>query len=96
MLQWKVQSSPRLRNPLVRFAAAVLGILLIVGIGLFALGALAIGAVALAIGYAVRRFSRTSSAAPARPQPVSPPSRNDVIDGEFVVVDATSSTPRNR
>lgn len=91
MIQWKFQQPGlRLRHPLARLAAAVLGIVLIVGIGLFALGALAIAAIALAIAMAVRRFGPRKAPAMAAGT-AQAPLHGDAIDGEFVVIEPGGS-----
>lgn len=93
MIHWNFQPpGSRLRHPLVRFAAAVLGVVVIVAVGLFALGALAIGAIILTIAMAVRRFGRPAAASAV--ESTRAPLRNGVIDGEFVVVDSANTGPR--
>ncbi len=77
----------RSRHPLARLAMGVLGILVValfVTVGVFALGALAIGGALLLLVNALRAPRRPpASAGPGTPAQPTPPG---VIEGEFTVV----------
>lgn len=95
MMQWKFQPNTRFRSPLARFAAAALGVVIIVAVGLFALGALAIVAVVLAIAFGIRRLTGATKPAAARPAPAAAAqSAHQIIDGDFVVVEPASQAQR--
>lgn len=95
MMQWTFQPRTRLRSPLARFAAAVIGIVVIAAVGLFALGALAVVAIILLIGFGLRRLTGGATPAAARTPPsMSSTSESQVIDGDFVVIEPNSQTRR--
>ncbi|MEO7917390.1 MAG: hypothetical protein ABIR16_07070 [Dokdonella sp.] len=91
MMQWHLPPNRRPRSPLAQVAIGVIGVALIIGIGLFALGTLAVIAVVMAIAVTLRRFFPPS---PNRPttenhasKRVEPDRNSQVIDGEFEVID---------
>ncbi|MFZ2237571.1 MAG: hypothetical protein WAV67_14515 [Dokdonella sp.] len=90
-MQWQFPPTRRTGSPIAQVVAGVIGIVVIVTLGLFALGAAAIIVVSLVIGFAVRRL--LSGQSPNPPQPFQPgtrietPTHGNVIDGEYVVVE---------
>ena len=89
-MHWQFPPVSRPRNPLLQALFGIVGVALIVAIGLFALGALAVIVVTLAIVFTVRRvFSpQTSSTGPTARDPgrVENKASGNVIDGEFEVI----------
>lgn len=90
MMHWQFPPLSRSRSPLLQALLGIVGLALVIGIGLFALGALAVIVVTLAIAFAIRRaFSppAASAATGARqPDQVGKPASGNVIDGEFEIV----------
>lgn len=90
MMHWQFPPVSRPRSPFLQIVLGMVGLALMVGIGLFALGALAVIVVTLTVAFAIRRaFSPqpASAARPARePGRVDQSTRGNVIDGEFEVV----------
>ena len=91
MMQWQVRPARRSGNSVAQGAAGVIGIVVIVALGLFALGAAAIIVVGLIIVLAVRRLLSGHSPKPAAPFQTSARldtrAHGNVINGEFVVID---------
>ena len=89
MIQWHF--APRVRHPLLRLVAGLLGALVLAGLvalGLFAVAALAaVGAVLVLLR---RLRGRPIAAASARPPSGGPP--EGIIEGEYTIVHET--TPR--
>lgn len=90
MMHWQFPPMSRPRSPLLQALLGIVGMALVIGIGLFALGALAVIVVTLAIAFAIRRaFSPLAASAPAsvhHPDQVGKPVSGNVIDGQFEVV----------
>ncbi len=91
MMQWQFPPTRRAGSPLAQMVAGVIGVVLIVALGLFALGAAAIIVVGLVIAFAVRRLLSGQSRKTAEPfqsgARIETPAHGNVIDGEYVVVD---------
>ena len=89
-MHWQFPPVSRPRNPLLQALFGIVGVALIVAIGLFALGALAVIVITLAIVFTVRRvFSpQTSSTGPTTRDPgrVENKASGNVIDGEFEII----------
>ena len=92
MIQWQFPPTRRSGGSFSQVVAGVIGIVVIVALGLFALGAAAIIAVGLAIAFAVRRLLPGQSPKATHPfqsgARIEPAAHGNVIDGEYVVVDA--------
>ena len=90
MMHWQFPPASRPRNPLLQALLGIVGLALILGIGLFALGALAVIVVTLAIAFTIRRlFSpQADSTRPSTREPgrVEKTTSGKVIDGEFEVI----------
>ena len=90
MMHWQFPPVSRPRNPLLQVLFGIVGLALIVGIGLFALGALAVIVVTLAIGFTIRRaFSsqaHSTGPTPREPSRVEKTTSGNVIDGEFEII----------
>ena len=92
MMHWQFPPASRPRNPLLQALFGIVGLALIVGIGLFALDALAVIVVTLAIGFTIRRAfsSQRGSTGPTQREPgrVEKATSGNVIDGEFEIINA--------
>ena len=99
MMQWQFPAGGRNASPIMRVVTGVIGLVVIVALGLFALGAAAIIVVGLVIALTIRRVLSGQSRNPA--QPVRSAAPNDtaapgnVIDGEYVVVNSDHADPHN-
>ena len=92
MIQWQFPPTRRAGGPFMQVVAGVIGVVVIVALGLFALGAAASIVVGLVIALAVRRLSSGRSPKATHPfqsgARIQPAAHGNVIDGEYVVVDS--------
>lgn len=92
MMQWRFPTTRSSRSPLTQMVAGVIGVVVVMTVGLFALGAAAIIVVGLVIAFSVRRLLSGNSIKPMHPDRsaarVENAAQGNVIDGEYVVVAA--------
>lgn len=90
MVQWQFPPTRRIGSSFAQVVAGVVGIVVIVALGLFALGAAAIIVVGLVTAFAVRRLLSGQTMKPTAPfqsgARIDTPAHGNVIDGEYIVV----------
>lgn len=95
MIQWQFPPSQRNVSPIMQVVTGVIGLVVIVALGLFALGAAAIVVVGLAVAFGIRRLLSGQPRKPAQPfnsaASKEPAEHGNVFDGEYVVVDSKTA-----
>ena len=98
MMQWQFPPIRRTGSPIMQVVTGMIGLVVIVALGLFALGAAAVIVVGLVVALAIRRLLSGPSKKPPA-QPFHSSAQNDlatpgnVIDGEYVVINSNHADP---